>query len=89
MEFLFSIQQRIRELLIGTFANYAANPDLSLFVWLIPMGIVFGAVHALSRVTARLSSRPTFSAPGYRYSKVSPYPARWLLFMSDRPWSSR
>lgn len=48
MEFLFSIQQRIRELLIGAFANYAANPDLSLFVWLIPMGVVFGAVHALT-----------------------------------------
>jgi nickel/cobalt transporter (NicO) family protein len=48
MEFLFSVQQRIRDVLVGEFARYAATPDFSLFVWLIPLGIVFGAVHALT-----------------------------------------
>ncbi len=48
MEFLFLIQQRIRDILTAQFANYAAQPDLSLFLWLVPFGIVFGAVHALT-----------------------------------------
>lgn len=48
MEFLFSIQQRIRDVLVGQFASYATHPDFSLFVWMIPLGAVFGAVHALT-----------------------------------------
>ena len=48
MEFLFSIQQHIRDVLAGIFANYAAHPEMSAFLWLIPLGVVFGAVHALT-----------------------------------------
>jgi ABC-type nickel/cobalt efflux system permease component RcnA len=48
MEFLGSIQSHIRGVLIGEFSKYASNPDAALFVWLIPLGILFGAVHALT-----------------------------------------
>jgi len=48
MDFLFSVQQRIRDVLVGAFANYAAHPEMSAFLWLIPLGVVFGAVHALT-----------------------------------------
>lgn len=48
MDILFAVQQRIRDVLVGEFSRYAANPDFSLFVWLIPLGILFGAVHALT-----------------------------------------
>jgi nickel/cobalt exporter len=48
MELLFSVQQRIREVLTVQFSQYAATPDAAIVVWLIPLGILFGAVHALT-----------------------------------------
>lgn len=48
MDWLYSIQAIIRSALIGEFSRYAAHPDLSLLVWFVPLGILFGAVHALT-----------------------------------------
>jgi nickel/cobalt exporter len=48
MDWLYAIQASIRSALIGEFSRYAANPDLSLLLWFVPLGILFGAVHALT-----------------------------------------
>lgn len=48
MDFLIAAQQRIREVLVAEFSRYVAAPDISILVWLIPLGILFGAVHALT-----------------------------------------
>jgi nickel/cobalt transporter (NicO) family protein len=48
MDLLYSAQNRIRESLVGIFADYSANPDIAFFLWVVPLGILFGAVHALT-----------------------------------------
>lgn len=48
MEFLLRIQQQIRDVLLAEFARYAAAPDISILIWLVPLGVVFGAAHALT-----------------------------------------
>lgn len=48
MEKLFLVQQWIRDVLVAEFSRYAAAPDVSLVVWLVPLGILFGAVHSLT-----------------------------------------
>jgi ABC-type nickel/cobalt efflux system permease component RcnA len=48
MDWLYAVQANIRGALVGEFSRYAANPDLSLLIWFIPLGILFGAVHALT-----------------------------------------
>jgi ABC-type nickel/cobalt efflux system permease component RcnA len=48
MDLLSAIQNSIRGVLIGEFSKYAASPDVLLLLWLFPLGILFGAVHALT-----------------------------------------
>jgi len=48
VDYLFFAQQKIRDVLVAEFSRYAAAPEFSLLVWLVPLGIVFGAVHALT-----------------------------------------
>jgi nickel/cobalt transporter (NicO) family protein len=48
MDKLFLIQQWIRDALASEFSNYAATRDLSLIAAMFPLGIFFGAVHALT-----------------------------------------
>lgn len=48
METLLGIQQAIRQVLTAEFARYAATPEVSILLWLMPLGIVFGAAHALT-----------------------------------------
>jgi nickel/cobalt exporter len=48
MEALFWLQQTIREALTAEFARYAATPNAFILLWLVPLGIVFGAAHALT-----------------------------------------
>lgn len=48
MTALFEIQQRIRDVLVAELSRYAAIPEFSTFAWIVPLGIVFGAVHALT-----------------------------------------
>ncbi len=48
MDWLAAIQGNIRGVLIGEFSKYAASPDVSLLLWLFPLGVLFGAVHALT-----------------------------------------
>src|SRR6266851_2043730 len=48
MDKLFVVQQWIRDALAGEFSNYAATRDLGLIAAMFPLGIFFGAVHALT-----------------------------------------
>jgi nickel/cobalt exporter len=48
MEKLFVVQEWIREILVAQFSSYAAAPNVSLLIWLIPLGILFGAIHSLT-----------------------------------------
>lgn len=48
MEILFSVQQSIRDALVAEFGRYSAARDIAVLLWLAPLGVVFGAVHALT-----------------------------------------
>jgi ABC-type nickel/cobalt efflux system permease component RcnA len=48
LEWLFSAQQTIREVLAGEFGKYSAAKEAAIFIWILPLGFVFGAVHALT-----------------------------------------
>ncbi len=48
MEKLFIVQQWIRDVLVAEFSKYAATPKFSFLVWLVPLGVLFGAVHSLT-----------------------------------------
>lgn len=48
MEWIFSVQQTIREVLVGEFGKYSAAKEVAVFIWIVPLGVVFGAVHALT-----------------------------------------
>jgi len=48
LEILLSIQQSIRDVLLVEFGRYAAAKKIAILFWLAPLGIVFGAVHALT-----------------------------------------
>lgn len=48
MEFLLTLQQSIREVLTAQFSQYAATSDVAILASLIPFGVLFGAVHALT-----------------------------------------
>jgi nickel/cobalt transporter (NicO) family protein len=48
MELLIAIQRWIQDSLAGELSAYASSGDLALLAALFPLGIVFGAVHALT-----------------------------------------
>lgn len=48
MELLFSVQRWIQESLTRELSAYAAGGDPALLATLLPLGILFGAVHALT-----------------------------------------
>lgn len=48
MDFLWSLQQFIRDVLTVEFGRYAASKDIAILVWIAPLGIAFGAIHALT-----------------------------------------
>lgn len=48
MDWLFALQQTIRDVLVGEFGRYSANKDFLILLWIVPLGVVFGAVHALT-----------------------------------------
>lgn len=48
MEALLWLQQTIREALADEFTRYAATSDTFILLWFVPLGIAFGAAHALT-----------------------------------------
>lgn len=48
MQSLYSIQQTIRDVLTAQFGSYAASKDALVLLWFVPLGVIFGAVHALT-----------------------------------------
>jgi nickel/cobalt transporter (NicO) family protein len=48
MEFLIAAQRWIQDAMSRDMANYATSGDLSLLVAVLPLGVLFGAVHALT-----------------------------------------
>jgi nickel/cobalt transporter (NicO) family protein len=48
MEFLIAAQRWIQDAMSRDMANYATSGDLSLLIAVLPLGVLFGAVHALT-----------------------------------------
>jgi nickel/cobalt transporter (NicO) family protein len=48
MEFLIAAQRWIQDALARELSNYATSGDLSLLVAVLPLGVLFGAIHALT-----------------------------------------
>jgi hypothetical protein len=76
MEFLIAVQGWIRQSITADLNAFAANRDWAALILILPLGIVFGAVHALTPGTARRSSPRTWSGRGWRSFAASASPAR-------------
>jgi nickel/cobalt exporter len=48
VDWLLVIQQLIRDVLVGEFGKYSVAKDVMVFIWIVPLGVLFGAVHAMT-----------------------------------------